>query len=106
MRTASAASAPCPLGSTTRAGTDVPGIGTVSNGPTATARRYEGSGRVLRNTIVRFPAAVLELSSGVFAKAASDSGTTSVIVYGILNAGSSQHGNALRASTASNWVNA
>ena len=33
-----------------------------------------------------------------------NSGTTTVIWYGILNDGSSQQGKACRASSASNWV--
>ena len=95
-----------PFTVTTRPGTDMPGIGTVSNGPTARASRYEGSGGVrLKTTVFDAPAGV-SLSTGVLETARLAAGTMRVSWYGILNEGSSQQGKARRASVASNWVNA
>src|SRR6059036_3957293 len=48
--TASAAIGRAPLTVTTRPGTERPGMGTVSSGPTAIAIKYEGSGLVRANS--------------------------------------------------------
>src|SRR5436309_13873256 len=102
--TASAAMARAPLTVTTRPGTERPGMGTVSGGPTAIAIKYEGSGLVRANS-TRVTAPVRRWRAiGVLLTARSPAGTTSVMVQGILNSGSSQQGNASRASVSSNWV--
>ena len=44
------------------------------------------------------------LSGSVFATTRLARGVTTVMSHGILNSGSSQHGNASRAATASNWL--
>ena len=55
-------------------------------------------------TTVRCPSLTVSETGSVFDTAWSASGTTTVISYGILNAGSSQQGKACRASSASNCV--
>lgn len=64
-------------------------------------------GRVgAKRTRRRPPAAAALACSGAFEIATSPAGTVSVTSNGVLNRGSSKHGNARRASTASNCVDA
>src|SRR5262245_31588742 len=86
-------------------GTDRPGIGVDSNGPAANATRYEGIGGEVLNDTSAIPSFSDRPDSGVFAITIRSLGTVRVSVQGILNSGSSKHGNAWRASSASNWVN-
>src|ERR1044071_989784 len=78
---------------------------TNSNGPTPNATRYDGSGRVGANS-TRFlpPGSGDDAVSGALATADSCAGTSSVSCHGTLLSGSSKHGNARRAYTASNWL--
>src|SRR4051812_1418502 len=87
-----------------RPGTDKPGTGVNSKGPTASATRYEGIGGVRPNAIVLVAAAVVSSAAGALATAASAAGIASVTCHGILKAGSSQHGKAFRAWRSSNCV--
>ena len=78
---------------------------TMSNGPTPNATRYDGSGLVAANS-TRFlpPGSGVSAACGEFATATSCAGTSSVSCHGTLLSGSSKHGNARRAYTASNCV--
>src|SRR5262245_43240283 len=88
----------------TRPGTDNPGIGVVSSGPTAIATRYEGIGGERLNVTRRLRPEVVSEAIGMFETARCSFGTTSVTSQGILNSGSSQHGKASRALAASSCV--
>src|SRR5262249_9169644 len=101
---ASAARADAPCTVMTRPGTFMPAIGTVSKGPTAIATRYEGMGGVGWNVTTRLAPARDSVATGVVPPARPATGTRGVIRHGILNSGSSQQGNASRASVSSNWV--
>ena len=79
---------------------------TISNGPTAKATRYDGSGFVSANRTTRVPPSTFSAATGVFESATSPAGTRSVSCHGTLNAGSSKQGKTRRASAASNWVTA
>jgi hypothetical protein len=57
-----------------------------------------------KRTTRRPPSAGSSLDTAVLDTAARPAGTTSVTENTALHAGSSQHGNARRASVASNWV--
>lgn len=77
-----------------------------SNGPTAKAIRYLGSGFVSANRTVFHPSApAFSSSTGVFETAMSEACTRSVSCHGTLNPGSSKQGNARRANMLSNCVN-
>src|SRR5262245_29163032 len=101
---ASAARPVLPFTVTTRVGIGMPGIGTVSSGPTAIATRYEGRGGVRLNAVSRAPSMVLSRSTGVLDTTRSDWGARTMIRQGILKDGSSKQGNALRASSGSKSV--
>ena len=77
-----------------------------SSSPTTTATRYVDITMVSANRIVFFPGAGpgRVLTTRVFDTAASFSSTTRLTAKTALNAGSSQHGKARRASVASSWV--
>mmetsp|Transcript_21651 Transcript_21651/g.56511 ORF Transcript_21651/g.56511 Transcript_21651/m.56511 type:complete len:291 (-) Transcript_21651:554-1426(-) len=80
---------------------------TFSNSPTTMATRYDDMIGVVSNRTVRVPSPFLEsLTTGMFPRATKLSGTVSVTLNRALTAGSSQHGNARRASVASNCVTA
>src|SRR5438093_5550344 len=105
MRTASPVMPFWPFTVITRPGTESPVIGVDSNGPTANATRYEGIGGDVLNVTVAMPPCADRLASGVLASTIRSCGAVRVSVQGILNSGSSQQGNACRASVDSNWVN-
>src|SRR5262249_23933482 len=102
--TETAVSPLCPFTVTMRVGMLVPGTGVNSSAPTASASRYDGSGLVRTKVTVFHPSALVSFSAGVLKTISYCEGIVAVSWYGILKPGSSQHGNALRASTASNCV--
>ena len=57
-------------------------------------------------TVLKPPSPVSTALGGMFETATRSNGTTSVTANTAFCAGSSQHGNARRASVASNWVTA
>ena len=80
---------------------------TTSKGPIDQASRYVGSGSVVAKRIDLKPEGSCFCSSSlVLATAMSAAGTVRVTSKGVLNAGSSKQGKALRASIASNCVKA
>src|SRR5258708_37839837 len=93
-----------PLTVRMRPGTDRPGIGVLSNGPTANATRYDGIGGDALNATVAMPPAAERLASGVLAITIWACGTVSVGVPGTFNSGSSPDGKSCRASADFNWV--
>jgi hypothetical protein len=70
----------------------------LSNGPTANATRYDGSGGVVANRTCLRPASIAASAAiGMLPTTAALLGTVSATSNGTLNAGSSKHGNARRA---------
>jgi hypothetical protein len=78
---------------------------TTSNGPTAKAIRYVGSGGVAANATRVEPPSDVVFAAAPLEMATFPLGTTRVTSNGVLKEGSSKHGKARRASTGSNWVN-
>src|SRR6266513_4018374 len=75
------------------------------HGPTANATKYVGNGRVSPKRTVLSPSPPgTSLSIGVFDNATKSRGTRKVSRHGTLKPGSSKHGNARLADTASNCV--
>src|SRR5512147_1021477 len=78
-----------------------------SSGPTANASRYVGSGAVLSNCTRLAASGNGSISViGALLATVADFGATILSVNGVLKRGSSNPGNAPRASIGSNWVNA
>src|ERR1019366_5123368 len=97
---------PLPGGYTMRTGLGPAMLtGDASKGPTTNATRYVDMIIVLAKRTSRRPLPIdEEATSEVFEYAARCSGMSSVTSYVALNAGSSQHGKARRASVDSNCV--
>ena len=80
---------------------------TTSRGPTANARRYVGSASVTAKRWARRPSPRSAAdTSAVLVMARSSRDVTTVMSKGVLKRGSSKQGNARRADSASNCVNA
>ena len=79
---------------------------TQAKSPTANARRYVDIGGVSAKRTIFRPPSVATDSSGMFEMAARCPGTTIVTEKVALSDGSSQQGNARRASVGSNCVDA
>jgi hypothetical protein len=79
--------------------------GVASSSPTTKATRYVDMRMLSAKVTARRPGPAGDsLITAVLEMAARPSGTTSVTPKTAFAAGSSQHGNARRASVASNWV--
>src|SRR6516165_3238153 len=106
ISSANAVRSPLPGGWTTAIGTPPTSIGAVdSNGPTTKATRYVDIRIVVANRTSRRPSSsdVSEVIAP-FDTEVRPAGTTKVTANVALNVGSSKHGNARRASVASNCV--